>query len=426
MFHLLNIPKKRQTWIPNLVIIAIMLAAEFALGTYALHNRLQPPIYELVYTGIAIIVILYSTQQLKKLPLIIVLSGFITLIAILGAGAVFALFGMDLRRVFMNPWYSFLGAMLGFVLFIFLYFIVKFMKINQATLGLKGMIFIVFGLISYGYYLAAYFVANYESRNSVWAGILSLLKLIGGVMTVIGSVLFVLKDNKLRESKGREKIQAQNYLLQQEHYTALYEKEERTKKFRHDIEKQLVICRELLEQDKTKELAKYLDGMLRRKKSIDEYAGIKTGSDFVDANLNELLSNAEYTNVKFNRNWNIPNNLIIDAMDITSLFMNLLTNAFEAAVQCVDEQFVRVHVKAHHNLLYISIENSYNGELKFEDEKLKTTKVNEDIHGYGFQIISDIINKYSGSIEIAPEDEKFVVEITFGKDIYVRDDWKAS
>ncbi|MCL2560460.1 MAG: GHKL domain-containing protein [Turicibacter sp.] len=287
---------------------------------------------------------------------------------------------------------------------------------SQVKLGIKGIFVIMFGLIGY----IILFIAILGNEN-VDADILILLTFISGIVTVVATAVFVLLNNKIRESKQREELQAQNYALQQKHYTALYEKEERTKKFRHDIDKQLIACRELLNQNETEELAKYLDSILKRKKSIDEHAGIKTGSDFVDANLNALLAKAEYANINFNRNWTIPNNLMIEAMDMTSLFMNLLTNAFEATVQCVSEPFVHIKIKAHHDSLYLSVKNNYNGVLKVENEKFKTTKKDEEGHGYGFQIISDVVDKYNGRIEVASEGEEFVVEITFGKDIYVKE-----
>jgi len=168
-----------------------------------------------------------------------------------------------------------------------------------------------------------------------------------------------------------------------------------------------------------KKALRNLDTLLGKMQALDASVKIKTGSDFVDANLNELLANPNYANVKFNRNWNIPSNLAIEAVDITSLFVNLITNAFEATVQS-SNQYVQISIKAYHNFLYILIENSYKGDLKFENERLGTTKPNKADHGYGSLIIAEIVDKYGGRLEFKPEDEKFSVEITFGRNIYAK------
>jgi len=419
IFHLLNIAKKRKTWLLNLVIIAVMLIVEFFMSSYGLHGFLLSPRYELVYTTIASSVVLYSIGSFKNLLVVAFSQLLISLIATLGAGALFAFLGRYLGYLLMSPWHSFLGIVSGFMLFMCLYPIAKFMKISKSSLGLKGVILMSFGMLSYGYYVVSYFTIGYYNSDSVLGDIISVFTLIGGTVMIIGTMAFVLKDNQLKESRQREKMQEQNYKLQQKHYLTLYEKEENTKKFRHDINKQLVICRQLLRENKNAQLEEYLNAILGKVHSIDESVKIKTGSDFVDANLNELLANPDYANVKFNRNWNIPSSLAMEAMDITSLFMNLMTNAFEATIQS-PEQYVYVSIKACHNFLYILIENSHNGNLKFANARIETTKSNKEDHGYGSLIIDDIVSKYKGNIELKPEAEKFSVEITFGSNIYTK------
>lgn len=158
--------------------------------------------------------------------------------------------------------------------------------------------------------------------------------------------------------------------------------------------------------------------MAEKVNMIDEKIHFKSGSDFVDASLNYLLAEPKYKNVKFNRNWVIPSNLNFAPIDITSLFMNLLTNAFEATVKCDNEQYVNVKINAQSDFLYISIENSYNGEVNIENNVLKSTKTNKEQHGFGTQIITDIVAKYGGKLSFENHANKFVVEIVFDDTIY--------
>jgi len=77
MFHLLEIPKKRKSWHLNIVLIAIFLVAELVLGGYGIYHDFRPPIYELIYTVFATLMILYMTQRFKMIPLVFVLNVFL-------------------------------------------------------------------------------------------------------------------------------------------------------------------------------------------------------------------------------------------------------------------------------------------------------------------------------------------------------------
>lgn len=426
MFHLMEIPQQRKSWYVNLIVIGLLLLLELIFGIENLHDLLQYlsptffPIYEFIYSILAIFVILYIAQSLKKILLILVLYVFIIIIVSLGAGVVFTIFGLSLENLLLSPWYSSLGAILGFILFICLYPVVKFMKINRMTLRFRGILFMIFGLISYGYYLVTHFKLHDRSGASISTIVIGLLALIGGAMPILGVIAFVGKENNLRESEYREKLQTQNYKLQKQHYMTLQKKGEETRKFRHDINKRLRIAMRLLHQKKLLELENYFETLAGEIKVIENHTTITTGSDFVDAFLEDLLSNQWYENVKLNNNWVIPTGLVIEPMDMTLLFVNLFTNAFEATTQCSSsDQFVQVKIDADHHFLAIRIENSYMGELEFEGGRLRTTKGNKKDHGYGTQIIRDIVEKYDGIVKMKGEAQKFSVLITFDQKIYM-------
>jgi len=422
MFHSLGIPRKRKVLHLNLVVVFIMSITELILGSYHLHYLMPPTFYELTYTALATIMIWYITNQFKKIWIILVLNVFVGVIVTLGALALFSILEFYHRKLLVSPWYSLLGAMAGFILFFCLFLIAKFMKINRVKLGKKGILLIVIGLISYGYYLVSYFVMSRESHFRL---IVSLLVLIGGAMPIVVTMAFVSTDAKLRErldelkeKKHHEEIQALNYSLQEERFRALQIKEEETQKFRHDIRKQTGTSLNLLKEKKYQELEAYLEAIADKNDAIEHRIGVHTGSHLVDGSLNQLLTDVTYKDVTFTRKGVIPP-LEITLWDISSLFMNLLTNAFEATVKCpVDNQYVNLIVKPYSDYLYIRIENSYSGNLKFDDEKLQTTKADSANHGYGTKIISDIVEKYGGDYTRELEEGNFISIMIFEKEIY--------
>ena len=416
VFDLLKIEKDRKVWHINILVVICLLSIEFFIGINELHYHTQPILYDMIYTLVASAVVLYMVKKIKYILMIIILNTFIVVILPVGAAVAFTIMDISISLITESPLYSLIGASAGFVLFMIIYFIIKLMKIaHKARLGIIGMTLLIISIISYGYFLTAHFI-GIDNRSDI----IVLLSLIGGVLPIIGVIVFIIKDNKLHEIRHREELFIQSFDLQKQHYQTLYFQEENTKKFRHDLKHQLGVLHSLLSQNRLTELKDFLEEMAGETKVINEQQSFQSGSDFVDANLNQILKNCRYENVKFNRDWTIPNNLIFTPIDITSLFMNILTNAFDATIKCKENQFVNVKINSYVDFLYVGIENSYSDNLNIRNGEFISTKNNIKNHGYGIQIIKDIVSKYGGSVTIDYNDKTFLVEMTFGKEIYLK------
>lgn len=413
IFHLLKVDKKRNILVINLVLLSLLLLIEFLVGSYNLHQNAPTAIYDLAYTMFANVIILFMINNIRKLPVVLLVNIFLMIIVTVGAGLLFTLLDWSVMQLTTSPKYSLVGVLAGSILFLVLYSIIKLMKIHKAKLGFRGLGLLTVSTISYGYYLTSPFIGGEDRAN-----VILLLSAIGGILPIVGVILFILNSNKLRESRYREEMYAHNFSLQKNHYQSLYEKEEQTKKFQHDYKKQLGTLKNLLAENKLDEMNEYLNGIIGKADQINAEFKFQSGSDFVDASLNQILANVKYTNVKFNRQWTIPDDLIMDSIDITSLFVNLLTNAFDAAIMNTEDSFVDVKISARSDFLYIGIENNYSGNLIVENGEFKTTKSKASVHGYGLQIVKDIVEKYNGDVAIEYDDKVFLIEITFGQDIY--------
>ena len=66
-----------------------------------------------------------------------------------------------------------------------------------------------------------------------------------------------------------------------------------------------------------------------------------------------------------------------------------------------------------HENLFIRVDNSFDGEVKYDDKKEKTivTRKDGDNHGYGLKNIQKSIEKYNGHLDISHEDNIFSVGI---------------
>ncbi len=96
----------------------------------------------------------------------------------------------------------------------------------------------------------------------------------------------------------------------------------------------------------------------------------------------------------------------INNKDLCLLFINLLSNAIEAARGHVHVRMCQVH-----KMLLIEVINDFKEKPNGDRTKLRTTKNDKDKHGWGIRIIESIVNKYDGNLEYRVDDSRVHVEI---------------
>lgn len=103
----------------------------------------------------------------------------------------------------------------------------------------------------------------------------------------------------------------------------------------------------------------------------------------------------------------------MDVSDLYVLFGNLLDNAIEAALGVDDlgRRYVRVSVNRHGCMVYIEVENCFNGQVSFSNDLPVTTKADKSNHGYGTLSITQIVQKYDGSLSFLAKDGVFTVSM---------------
>ena len=103
----------------------------------------------------------------------------------------------------------------------------------------------------------------------------------------------------------------------------------------------------------------------------------------------------------------------MDVMDICSVFGNALDNAIECEKMISDKEkrLIHVTVSKQKSFLIIRFENYYEGELKYKEGRLVTTKKNKEFHGYGIKSIKYIASKYEGGVSINTENNWFDLKI---------------
>lgn len=87
-----------------------------------------------------------------------------------------------------------------------------------------------------------------------------------------------------------------------------------------------------------------------------------------------------------------------------------MENAITAS-ENTQEKMLHLKLITKKGLLYIEIENSYNGIINEEKGRFYTTKNNKAIHGFGLKNVKRIVEKHNGTLDITYSEERFRINI---------------
>ena len=101
----------------------------------------------------------------------------------------------------------------------------------------------------------------------------------------------------------------------------------------------------------------------------------------------------------------------IDRMDLYVLLGNALDNAVEAVQRIEDKtnRIIQLQIRRKDQFVHIRLENSFEGELEWQDNLPVTTKGDKLSHGIGLKSIRSIARKYGGYASAATENQAFIL-----------------
>ena len=101
--------------------------------------------------------------------------------------------------------------------------------------------------------------------------------------------------------------------------------------------------------------------------------------------------------------------------DVYALFGNILDNAIEAVDRLEDREkrLITLTVRAQGQMLIVTEENYYDGQLVLEQGLPVTTKADKRFHGFGMQSIKMLTEKYGGDLRLQTKAGIYRLSILF-------------
>ena len=235
--------------------------------------------------------------------------------------------------------------------------------------------------------------------------------ILSALLLIINALVFYLFDSLVRLYNDRHEkmmLEQQNkaYINQ---IKLVYDSQNALRYYRHDMRNHLYKMRDMVEKGEYKQLEEYIGQAVSYMK-IDKKV-IDSGNSEIDCLLNYKLRNIEKMNIKLETKFVLPHELFINVFDINIVLGNLIDNALEALKQC-DERELIVRLTYSKGVMFITIKNSFSGNIKIDsnNQKLFTTKNDLKNHGLGLQSVQYTIDKYYGTMEIETTEKMFIVK----------------
>lgn len=142
---------------------------------------------------------------------------------------------------------------------------------------------------------------------------------------------------------------------------------------------------------------------------------IKTGNEALDIILFEKALKCWKNNIKLNCIADGKSLAYVRSSDIYSLFGNAIDNAIEAVLKIddVDKRVISINVKRKMDMIFIHLENYFEGEIEIIDGLPQTKKKNKGYHGFGMKSIKMISGKYGGYFSFKSSENIFQLNIVF-------------
>lgn len=196
--------------------------------------------------------------------------------------------------------------------------------------------------------------------------------------------------------QARESDEENMELLEKQltHYRDMELWDTELRKFRHDIQNHFICMESLLKNEKMNELQDYFADL--QHSFAFEQNLFFSGNDIIDAILHYDLPHSCKEEVDVTIYGSLPVLKTVSAMDLCTVFSNLLSNAIASANQCAEFFKPQIAIRFSGGRTYFSIAIS-NSALAQENKKPQEKP--DRNHGFGIRKITSVTEKYGGRIE---------------------------
>lgn len=233
-----------------------------------------------------------------------------------------------------------------------------------------------------------------EIKNSL-SFMITIIAYINLIVSLILITLFMKNKNEKDKYYLDNLFKDKTIKLQEEYYQKLIDNYSSLRAFKHDIKGHYHVLDKLLKNRNYQEASDYLENINEKISDIDVYS---SNNIYISAILNSFDNQFKDNGIRFDFSYSVAGYIVMDNMDICTLFYNLINNALETNLKIDNNRFISLKIANIKNNLFIEIINPLkeNKDIKYIETKT-SSKEDEENHGIGLLKINEIINRYDGN-----------------------------
>jgi len=241
----------------------------------------------------------------------------------------------------------------------------------------------------------------------------STLMTAGGMFVSCYVFLKVMRQTAETAALKESARQAENLLnLQGEQYRMMLENYENTRFMRHDFRQHLSVLKAMSDDGNMGGIQKYLSDYFSTVPETSEESYCKNSA--VDAIVRLYVKEAKAISAEMTVNIHIPAETGINDAELCVIFGNCLKNAVEACGRLPrGEGFITVKAQLDGNILGITVDNSFNGEIRKDGDLFLSSK--REGAGIGIASVRAVARKYGGLAKFEAKDGVFQVSVLLSR-----------
>ncbi len=384
--------------------IEFLFYALYFIIISVLYLFIDIPVVMLVGNILCLFIISSGYKSFIKKRVIAVLSIYLTLMIL--ESIVVLLTGYFKFPPFSKSDYS---SILGVITIKFLSFIVVFIfgkyKNIKKSVQIPSRYWVALILIPIGslYNIIVLFEANTLQLYQVTICIVLFL--------IINLVIFYIYDvlNNFFETKLEEIVLRQQNRYYNKQFKIMQKSIEKTRSIQHDYKKHFLTLRNYIKENQNEKAISYISELTDN--VYDDKKYISSGYIVLDSILNFKLHEIEEKDIDISVELSIlPLSLNIKDLDMTVILGNILDNAIKATSN-VEHKKITMKINYEKGILYIYIQNTFDGIVYSKGNTIETRHKDEEKHGFGLKNIEKILKKYNGTMDISYTENLFCVEL---------------
>lgn len=201
---------------------------------------------------------------------------------------------------------------------------------------------------------------------------------------------------------------------------------EQMRDVRHETRNRVAYMQALLKAKDYQRLEEYFGSFQQETEGFLTY--VQSGNATIDAVVNAKIALAKSKGIEVKTMLAVPQQLSFREEDLYSVVANLMDNAIEGVeVSGTQDKWIKLSIRPEGGYYVVTVQNpcAHREDATGSLSRLKTTKVDKEVHGYGTRLVSRIARRHKGTARYQVSDDVFTVNVMLAQEESVQKEERA-